>query len=203
MATLLQLDRSRRNSEAVSPEINVFSTKLGWIAMATRDHSLVRLVFGYPNARAAREGVAEAMQTNIDAFGRSRHTSDSTSRRFAESLKRRLSDFAEGEADDLLDIPVADDDWTPFQRRVLNRCRRIPYGETLAYAELAAAAGSPGAARAVGRAMATNPVPLVIPCHRVVGSSGDLRGFSAVGGLGCKRHLLDLEKSRRSPRSPR
>jgi methylated-DNA-[protein]-cysteine S-methyltransferase len=106
-----------------------------------------------------------------------------------------LEAFAEGQADDFADVRVWSERWTPFQRRVLDRCRRIPYGQTRSYAELATAAGSPGAARAVGRTMATNPIPLVIPCHRVVGSGGDLCGFSAVGGLDAKRRLLDLEKA--------
>ncbi len=167
------------------------------------DGSLVRLVFGYPDASSAREGLAQAMGSRAEALGKARRASGSPSREFIESLEHRLTAFAEGEADDLLDVSVADHDWTPFQRRVLNRCRRIRYGDTQTYAELATAAGSPAAARAVGRTMATNPVPLVIPCHRVVGSAGDLRGFSAVGGLGCKRRLLDLENARRQPRSPR
>jgi O-6-methylguanine DNA methyltransferase len=68
---------------------------------------------------------------------------------------------------------------------------RIPAGETLTYAEVAARVGKPAAARAVGRVMATNPLPLVVPCHRVVGSDGTLRGFG--GGLWMKEALLSAE----------
>jgi methylated-DNA-[protein]-cysteine S-methyltransferase len=82
---------------------------------------------------------------------------------------------------------------TPFQRRVWERLRTIGYGETVSYGALAAALGSPRAARAVGAALARNPLPVVVPCHRVVGAAGDLRGFGL--GLPAKRLLLDLESS--------
>ncbi|MEX1224432.1 MAG: MGMT family protein, partial [Pirellulales bacterium] len=74
-------------------------------------------------------------------------------------------------------------------------CRRIPIGQTMSYAELAAVAGSPGAARAVGNIMAGNRVPIIVPCHRVVGSGGSLGGYSSSGGLRTKRRLLSLEAS--------
>ena len=83
---------------------------------------------------------------------------------------------------------------TEFQRRVLAACRHIPAGQVVTYGELARRAGRPGAARAVGRAMAANPLPLVIPCHRVVAADGSLCGFSGAGGLAMKRRLLEHEK---------
>jgi methylated-DNA-[protein]-cysteine S-methyltransferase len=78
-----------------------------------------------------------------------------------------------------------------FHGKALRACRRIPYGQTLTYAELAARAGSPRAARAVGQAMARNPLALVVPCHRVVSTGGGLGGYG--GGLNLKRRLLKLE----------
>jgi AraC family transcriptional regulator of adaptative response/methylated-DNA-[protein]-cysteine methyltransferase len=96
-----------------------------------------------------------------------------------------------------LDLPL-DVRATAFQRRVWEELRRIPYGETRTYKEVAVAIGEPTAARAVARACATNPVSLVVPCHRVVGSSGDLTGYG--WGLARKRKLLDKEKGSRSPR---
>jgi methylated-DNA-[protein]-cysteine S-methyltransferase len=91
-----------------------------------------------------------------------------------------------------------DIDWsvlTAFQTRVLQATLAIPYGQTKTYAEIASEIGSPAAARAVGRAGATNPMPLVIPCHRVVGSDGKLHGYGGHGGLATKAWLLQLEGS--------
>lgn len=82
---------------------------------------------------------------------------------------------------------------TPFQVAVWQEMFRIPYGETRTYAELAMAVGRPGAARAVGAASAANPVAIIVPCHRVVGSNGSLTGYG--GGLPTKEWLLALEKS--------
>jgi len=88
-------------------------------------------------------------------------------------------------------IPVAFRGGTPFQRRVWEELRTIPRGSTVTYGELAARIGMPGAARAVGAAVAQNPVSIVVPCHRVVGSDGSLTGYA--GGVERKRALLALE----------
>ncbi|MFO0940781.1 MAG: methylated-DNA--[protein]-cysteine S-methyltransferase [Pirellulales bacterium] len=89
-------------------------------------------------------------------------------------------------------------DWSgvsDFQQRVLRKCYRIKPGTTLTYGQLAAKVGSPAAARAVGGAMARNRWPLLIPCHRVVGSNGKMTGYSGVGGIDTKVKLLDMERS--------
>jgi len=97
--------------------------------------------------------------------------------------------------DVFLGVVVDPTGWTTFRHRVYQQCRKIPAGSTCTYQQLAAMAGSPKASRAVGAAMASNRVPLVIPCHRVVSAGGDLRGFSAPGGLETKRMLLQLERA--------
>jgi methylated-DNA-[protein]-cysteine S-methyltransferase len=87
-------------------------------------------------------------------------------------------------------------DWSRargFRRRVLEEMGRIPYGETVTYRELAARAGNSRAARAAGHTCATNPIPIVLPCHRVIGSDGRLHGFT--GGIHLKEFLLRLEGS--------
>ncbi|MEW5984756.1 MAG: methylated-DNA--[protein]-cysteine S-methyltransferase [Acidobacteriota bacterium] len=84
---------------------------------------------------------------------------------------------------------------TPFQRSVWMALRDIPYGETISYAELATRVGNPRAVRAVGAANGRNPLPIVVPCHRVIGADGSLVGFG--GGLDVKRALLDLERALR------
>jgi methylated-DNA-[protein]-cysteine S-methyltransferase len=81
---------------------------------------------------------------------------------------------------------------TPFQRQVWEALRKVPYGQTVSYGRLADRLGRPTAARAVGHANGHNPISIIVPCHRVVGSTGDLTGG---GGLERKRHLLDFERS--------
>ena len=90
----------------------------------------------------------------------------------------------------VFDLPLAPAG-TPFQMRVWNEIARIPYGATLSYAELARLADAPGAARAAGAATGRNPLSIIVPCHRVVGSAGDLTGYA--GGLERKTRLLQIE----------
>jgi methylated-DNA-[protein]-cysteine S-methyltransferase len=91
------------------------------------------------------------------------------------------------------DLPLDLDGFTPLGLQILAACRAIPFGEICTYRQLAASVGRPGAARFAGNMMARNPLPLVIPCHRVVGSDGRLHGFGAPGGLVTKAWLLTLE----------
>jgi methylated-DNA-[protein]-cysteine S-methyltransferase len=90
------------------------------------------------------------------------------------------------------DVPLAPVG-TAFQQRVWEELQRVGYGGTISYAELAARIGRPTAIRAAGAANGRNPISILIPCHRVIGSSGSLTGYS--GGLEAKRHLLELERS--------
>jgi methylated-DNA-[protein]-cysteine S-methyltransferase len=106
---------------------------------------------------------------------------------------RQVSEYLAGDRQ-TFDLPI---DWsilTPFQQQALKATFAIPYGQTSTYADIARLLGKPGAARAVGRAEATNPMPVVIPCHRVVGSDGGLHGYGAGNGLETKDWLLKLEK---------
>lgn len=89
------------------------------------------------------------------------------------------------------DVPYAFRRGTEFERAVWSLIAEIPYGQTMSYGELARAAGEPGGAQAVGRACNRNPVPILVPCHRVIGADGKLVGFG--GGLHRKRFLLQLE----------
>jgi methylated-DNA-[protein]-cysteine S-methyltransferase len=82
---------------------------------------------------------------------------------------------------------------SPFQLQVLQLTLNIPYGQTITYKEIAAHLGNPRSARAVGRVEATNPIPLIIPCHRVIGSDGNLHGYGGPGGIKLKAWLLKLE----------
>ena len=84
---------------------------------------------------------------------------------------------------------------TTFQQRVLHLTCQVSYGQTSTYKEIAVRVGNPNAARAVGRVEATNPIPIVIPCHRVLGSDGSLHGYGGPGGIKLKAWLLQLEQS--------
>ncbi|PYQ07053.1 MAG: methylated-DNA--protein-cysteine methyltransferase [Acidobacteria bacterium] len=111
----------------------------------------------------------------------------------AREARRRLEAYLAGDLE-ALDAIAVDPGGTEFQAKVWAALRRIPPGRTVSYTELAAAVGSPAAVRAVGTANGQNPVPVVIPCHRVVRSDGTLGGYG--GGLDRKRWLLDHEKAR-------
>ncbi len=91
---------------------------------------------------------------------------------------------------DLREVPLDMSGIPPFYQKVYNAVKSILPGQIITYGEVARLCGSPGAARAVGHAMATNPFPLVVPCHRVITSTGALGGFSAPGGVSIKKHLL-------------
>ena len=94
------------------------------------------------------------------------------------------------------DLPL-DLQGTDFQLRVWRELERIPYGETRSYSQIAAAIGAPQAVRAVGAANGANPIPIVVPCHRVIGAGGKLVGYG--GGLPLKKRLLELEGARALP----
>lgn len=175
--------RSKRITKDVDSTfvIAAFRTKLGWMAAQFVDEKLVRLTFG-------QHSRSDALAA-IDA----KSPDGKISPGIAATIER-LTAYSAGEGDELMEIDVAYPiGVTPFQRRVLEACRAIPAGETLSYAQLAVIAGAPGAARAVGNVMRTNRIPLVIPCHRVVGSGGYLGGYSAPEGLAMKRRLLERE----------
>jgi methylated-DNA-[protein]-cysteine S-methyltransferase len=107
---------------------------------------------------------------------------------------RQLKTYFDGKLTDF-DLPLVLDG-TEFQLLVWRSLQKIPYGETISYGQLAKRIGSPDAARAVGLANGSNPIPIIIPCHRVIGSNGDLTGFG--GGLPIKKKLLALESKQLS-----
>ena len=112
---------------------------------------------------------------------------------FAEVI-RQLQAYFRSELREF-DVPLALEG-TQFQLRVWNTLREIPYGETISYLQLAERIGNPKAVRAVGLANGSNPIPIIVPCHRVIGSDGSLTGFG--GGLSTKKKLLELESKQLS-----
>jgi methylated-DNA-[protein]-cysteine S-methyltransferase len=110
---------------------------------------------------------------------------------FFEEVKAQLRAYFKRERKQF-DLPLAPVG-TPFQRKVWQVLRAIPYGQLVSYKSIAEAVGNPKAVRAVGRANGQNPIPIIIPCHRVIGSDGSLTGFG--GGLATKKRLIDLERA--------
>ncbi len=145
----------------------LFSSPVGSLTLEGNERALTRLGFGPTGAPA----------------GGNEHALAATIAQLEQYFAGRRTDFD-------LDLDLAG---TPFERRVWDAVRAIPYGETATYAEIAGRLGSPSACRAVGRANGRNPIAVIVPCHRVVGSDGSLTGYA--GGLEMKRALLDLERS--------
>ena len=138
-------------------------------------------------------GSADALQEIGFPHGDKARRADIGWERYDEPFKktaRQLNEYFAGDRQEFeLDLAP---DGTTFQVEVLEALRGIPYGETCTYRDIAVAVGRPKAVRAVGNANGRNPLPIVIPCHRVIGSDGSLTGFG--GGIEVKRYLLDLEQ---------
>ena len=114
---------------------------------------------------------------------------------FFKTLQERIAAYFEGSCVNFSpDIPVVLDGFGDFSREVLTACREIEFGQRITYAGLAKKTGRPAASRAVGNALANNPLPLIIPCHRVLRADGKMGGFSAPGGISLKKRLLTLEE---------
>lgn len=114
-------------------------------------------------------------------------------------LAAKIEAYAKGEQIDFSAVPVDFGPVEPLRRAIYAALRKLRHGETLTYGELAERAGFPGQAQAVGQAMGKNPVPLVVPCHRVLAAGGKIGGFSAPGGAATKEKMLRLEGAIATP----
>ncbi|ORT58336.1 methylated-DNA--[protein]-cysteine S-methyltransferase [Streptomyces sp. CB03238] len=153
-----------------------------------RQHTVTDSPYG-PLTLVATDGVLSGLYMTDqrhrppeESFG------DPDPRPFGEVIRRLDAYYARELTEFDLPLNLAG---TPFQRSVWEQLRKIPYGETRSYGELAEALGSPGASRAVGLANGKNPVGIIVPCHRVIGASGGLTGYG--GGLERKQRLLAFE----------
>lgn len=173
----------------------VFDTELGWMHLAASLSGVQTLRFGYESLNELRATLSTAAWAKVTLLKNPRQLKQELSGvpAWLSKLVVALCDYAVGNKVDFSRFPLHLPPKTEFQQSVIDACRAIPRGETRTYGQLAVKAGSPGAARAVGQVMATNCLPLLIPCHRVVGSNG-LHGFSAPGGLATKQRLLEIEQ---------
>jgi methylated-DNA-[protein]-cysteine S-methyltransferase len=168
----------------------LFDTPLGRCRIAWSARGITR--FELPGHEASGgSGDARALSP-LEALGQDVPPSDAPD--WVREAMAMVALHLGGNPQDLGGVPIDMEGVSPFFQRVYAIARTIPAGETLSYAELADRAGSPKAFRAVGQAMAKNPFPVLVPCHRVLAAGGKLGGFSAPGGTATKVRLLDLER---------
>jgi len=132
-------------------------------------------------------------QPRLDAYLKRLQATVEPNQKLIQPYAKEMTEYLKGKRRDFT-FAI---DWStlkPFQRNTLRAVFSIPYGETRTYAEIAAQIGHPNAYRAVGRANATNPMPLVVPCHRVIGTDGKLHGYGGGDGLPTKEWLLKMER---------
>jgi len=177
-----ELDRRFRDAAAREHLLDVaydlVDTPIGTLLVAGTERGLCRIAY---DAEPEREVDRLAQAFGIRVL-RSAHAID--------PARRQLDEYFEGKRQ-RFDLAVDIGSLADFNRRVLREVARVPYGEVVTYGELAARAARPRAARAVGTVMNRNPLPIVLPCHRVIGSNGKLVGYA--GGLERKETLLRLE----------
>lgn len=178
-----------------SPDVRrgkVFRTRFGWMALLTDASKVEHLKFGFRSEFAARRHL-ETFSDGLLSLSNGHGSGQADD--WPEVLACRLQAYSEGAIEDFRNVSISLDGFTDFQRRVIRECKKIRFGETATYGEIARRVRSPGAARAVGSVMAKNCVPIIVPCHRVLASGGKLGGYSAIGGLTTKRQLLNLESA--------
>ena len=176
------LDRRFREAATeaglVDVSFDVADTQIGPLLLAVTERGLCRISFD-PEPDRETETLARTFGVRVLRAPRE-----------LDPVRRELDEYFEGRRRDF-DLPLDLRGREGFSRDILERLAKVPYGEVTTYKSLAVEAGNPRAARAVGTIMNRNPIPIVLPCHRVVGSNGSLVGYG--GGLERKRLLLDLE----------
>ena len=176
-------------------------TPCGPLTLLCDGRALTAVRFGREADGAA---TAKAAQAGAEMFEKVMPTQQTQEARAAQEIleqaAREIGEYFEGTRRAFA-VPTAAAG-TPFQQAVWNALKEIPYGETRTYGEIARRIGHPRASRAVGQANNRNPLPIVVPCHRVIGTSGALTGYA--GGLAVKERLLELERTprRRSCSAP-
>jgi methylated-DNA-[protein]-cysteine S-methyltransferase len=178
----LELDTRFRDAAAAAGLLDVgfdvIESPIGPLLVAATDRGLARIFFD-----------AEP-EAHLDRLARTYGPRVLRSSSSVDVVHRQLDEYFEGKRNDFtVDVDLRGT--APFARHVLEELSHVPYGQTTTYGTLAGRVGAPRAARAVGTVMNRNPIPIVLPCHRVVGADGSLTGYG--GGLHVKEHLLRLE----------
>ncbi|TAN11915.1 MAG: methylated-DNA--[protein]-cysteine S-methyltransferase [Rhizobiaceae bacterium] len=171
----------------------VFPTAIGFIAMAWSGEGLVSLQLPGPDREATRKRLLKGLGAQAGVFPPAEEKALPPA---VLEWVERIRAYASGEHADFSDIPLDLAGVDPFRQDIYAAARKLDYGETTTYGELAARAGHPGEAREAGQALGANPVTIVIPCHRIMAAGGRIGGFSAHGGIATKRKLLAMEHAR-------
>ena len=163
----------------------IFPVRWGYFGLLSTEKALLRTSLPAPSAAAVKVHLLRGInQAEADS-------------KMSLQLQLRISAYFQGSCVDFSNIRLDLSHLTPFARGVLLACRKIKYGHTATYSRLAQMSRSPHAARAVGNILAKNPLPLIIPCHRIIRADGQLGGFSAPQGTKLKQKLINLEKKSR------
>ena len=163
-----------------------FRTPYGWCGIVSGGNGIKRIILGDKSSSVVKNSI-KSLYPSV------KHEEDDLLRR----VKDLLLKYFDGELV-CMDLPLEFPSATSFQRKVWEGVRSIPYGHIKTYGWLGKKLSRPGSSRAVGNALAKNPLPLIIPCHRVVRSDGKMGGFSLPGGTLLKKKLIDLEKKNKS-----
>ena len=162
---------------------DIFETQFGWIGVVASDKGLRRSTLPQASPEDCAEELGKALDNAVPSPEQ------------FEDLKKKLMAYFDGESVSFEDEPIDVADASPFHQAAWDACRSIPLGETRSYKWLAAEAGKPQAPRAAGQSMARNRLAIIVPCHRVIGSDGTLRGFGKGSSqLDLKQRMLDLER---------
>ena len=167
----------------------VFETALGFVGIAWSEAGLTRL------SLFQRDGTL--VERRLERLGAMDGKADAPA--WVEALVRDIRAYAEGEDIDFSGVPVDLSGIDDFRLAIYDAARKLGFGETTTYGELAKRAGHAGLPRETGQALGSNPVPLVIPCHRILATGGKIGGFSAPGGSATKEKMLKLEGVRVGP----
>lgn len=169
----------------------MFETALGWMGLAWRGEALVAFQLPGAGRDAAEAGLRRRLPLPASPAA--------APPRWIEDLVAAVQRYAGGERVDFSGIAVDLSGLDPLRRAIYQEIRALGYGQTTTYGGIAARLSRPGAAREVGQAMGANPVPLIVPCHRVLAAGNRLGGFSAPGGSDSKLRMLMLEGVRLGP----
>lgn len=164
----------------------MFNTELGRCAMAWNSHGIRCILLPGATPLETQKRMVELCPDAAPATAPSE----------VQAAMDDIGSLLRGQPRNLSHIALDMSRITPFFRRVYEVARKVPPGSTVTYGDIAERLGSPGAARAVGQALGRNPFAIVVPCHRVLASSGKLCGFSAHGGIATKLRLLEIEGAR-------